>query len=300
MAVAEYWEVAGSASVDTKGERTYTRNWKVRTTNLTDQPPTVWGTGFASVLRYDPYPFDSGALAVSLDATPMTDLGFYEVSIKYTSKPFDDGNQSQDPSLNDRSISPPSRPWEITFGATHGTRLLTRDVVTGAAIANSAGQPFDPPPEIPSSNLTIQITAFKNIATFDPVAKVLIYQDRINASNLLMLVSPATTTVFPAKTLRCNEYKFGSHIENGIAFWQLDLTLEYKWNGWNPISILDCGTTYIKSGSLPPQPCLDAQGNPVTTPIPLDGSGRPLLAGGTLVYLNYSGYVEANFDNILV
>lgn len=298
MAVANYWEVPGTGAVDPKGVREYTRKFIIQMQYLSDTPPATWGAGFASVPRYSSYPTDAGAVAVSLDCSPGPEMGFYEVSIKYTSKPFDDGNQSQNPASTDQSVSPPDRPWVINFGAVHTTRLLTRDVITGAAIVNSAGQPYDPPPEIPSSNLCITITAFKDLNTFDPVSKVLAYQDSVNNAALLMLVSPATTTTFPIRTLRCNEYKFGSHYENGQAYWQLDLTLEYKAIGWNPISLQDAGTHYIKSMSLPPQKICDLQGHEATHPMPLL-NGQPLAAGGTVQYRNFSGYYEVNFAAIL-
>lgn len=300
MGVAAWYELPGSGTVDNKGQREYTRRFLVQMANLSDSPPSVWGTGFAVIPRYSSHPGDAAALAVSLDCEPHgSDIGWYDVSVHYTSKPFDEGNQTGNPANTDASVTPTSRPWVIQFGATHGTRLLTKDVITGAALTNSAGQPFDPPPEIPSSNLTITVTAYKDFNTFDPVSKVLTYQDAINDAALLMLVSPVTTAVFPAKTLRCNEYKFGSHSENGATYWQVDLTLEYKPTGWNPIQLLDCGMVYQKSLSLPPQPILDAQGNPVTSPVPLDGSGQPLAAGGALVYRSFSGYYERNFATIL-
>jgi hypothetical protein len=301
MGVVATWEKPGSGSVDIKGQREYTRNFLVEMALLSDSPPATWGAGFSpTILRYDPHPGDPQALAVSLDCSPEgDDIGFYTVAIKYTTKPFDEGNSSGDPKMTDQSVAPPDRPWVINFGATHGTRLLTKDVITGDPVANSAGQPFDPPPEIPSSNLTITVTAYKDFSTFDPVAKVLVYQDAINDANLLMAVSPATTAVFPAKTLRCNEYKVGSHSENNQTFWQVDLTLEFKPTGWNPISLLDAGNYYIKSMSLPPQPMLDLQGNPANGPMPLDGSGHPLNAGATLVYKDFSGYLQQNFATIL-
>lgn len=300
MSVLAYYELPSTANVDEQGNREYHRKWLVRMSSLSDVPPTVWGTGFASISRYDPHPLDSGALALSLDCNPHGDaLGWYEVSIRYSSKPFDEGNASGDPTQTDASVTPTSRPWVVTFGATHGTRLLTKDVGTGLPIANSAGQPFDPPPEIPASNLTISITCFKNFATFDPVAKLLAYQDTVNNADVLMSISPATMTVFPKWSLRCNEYKFQMHTEQGSQYWQLDLTIEYKKTGWNPISLLDCGTTYIKSMSLPPQPVLDAQGNPVSSPVPFDGSGGVLNAGAAPVYLDFKGYYDSNFANIL-
>ncbi len=282
-----------------KGVRTYTRKFLVTMSSIADAPPTPWGS--IPINRYSAFPGDSGAVAVSLDCQPISDqLGlFYEVTYTYTSAPFDKGNASGDPAQTDQSTVPTSRPWVIKFGSTHSTRLLTKDVITGAAVVNSVGQPFDPTVEIPTSNMTITVTAYKDFNTFDPVSKQLTYQDTINDAALLMVVTPATTGVFPAKTLRCTEYSGESYNENGATYWKVDLTLEYKPSGWNPISILDAGTCYVKSLALPPQPILDETGNPVTTPVPLNGAGGKLNAGAALVYKDFSGYYERNFATIL-
>ena len=300
MGVAAYFEKSTDASVDQKGNRTYIRKFLVGMANLSDQPPSVWGSGFASIVRYQSYPFDAGALAVTLDASPEGDTGlWYTVRITYKSNPFDLGNTTGNPSDSDASVTPTSRPWTITFGSTHGQRLLTQDTITDAPIASSAGQPYDPPPEIPSSNLTIQITAFESFATFKPIGKVLNYQDYVNEFDILLAVSPAETNTFPAETLRCTEYKSVSHSEQGETYWQVDVTLEFKFNGWNPIELLDCGTLYIKSMTLPIQPVLDQQGNPVSTPVPLNGSGGLLNAGDAPVYLQFNGYNKVDFSTLL-
>jgi hypothetical protein len=298
MAVANCWELAGSGSVDVKGQREYTRNFRVQMQNYTDVPPNTWGSGFASIARYSSYPSDTQALATTLDCTPESDLGFFHISIKYSTHPFDNGNQSQNPTNSDQSVTASSRPWVIKFGAVHTTRLLTKDVVNGKAVANSAGQPFEPTINIESSHLTISIEAFKDMS-FDPVAKCLTYQDSINNAALLMLVSPATTTTFPARSLRCNEYAFESVYDNGASFWKMSLVLEYRWELWNPIYILDAGTHYIKSMALPVQPVVDLHGQPSTTPMPLDGTGKQLTASQPFVYLPFSGYNECNFATIL-
>lgn len=114
MAVLAYWEKPGTGAVDNKGVRNYVRKWLVEMQHLYDSPPTVWGTGFPAVHRYDPHPGDAGAVAVSLDCSPVGDqLGWYEVTISYTSAPFDKGSQATDPAQTDQSTNPPDRPWTI-------------------------------------------------------------------------------------------------------------------------------------------------------------------------------------------
>jgi hypothetical protein len=299
VGVASVVEKPGTGSVDNKGVRTYTRNFLVAMQYLSDAPPAVWGIGFPSIHRYDPHPGDFGALAVSLDCDPEGDqVGIYNVKITYTSKPFDDGNQTTDPTQTDQSTPPPDRPWTIKLGSVHGTRLLGPKDLAGKAVVNSAGQPYDPPPEIPCSNLQISITAYKDL-TWGAGAKILQYQDSINNAALAMVINPSNTAVFPAKTVRCTEYSVTNHSENGAYYWQVDLVLEYRIKPWNPVSVLDAGTVYKKSMSLPLQPILDETGQPVHSPVPLNGAGGVLLAGGALAYNDFQGYYEQNFATIL-
>ena len=246
-----------------------------------------------------PYPYDAGALAVSLDCDPEGDqVGIYNVKITYTSKPFDDGNTADDPTETDQSVDPPDRPWVFKLSSVHGTKLLGPKDLAGVDVVNSAGQPFDPPPELPCSNLQISVTAYKDIS-WNAAAAILTYQDSVNNAAFSMVLNPTNTAVFPTATVRCTEYNVQNHSENGEYYWEVNLTLEYRVKPWNPVQILDAGTTYIKSAALPPQPILDATGNPVSSPVPLNGAGGVLLAGAALVYKNFAGYNTANFAAIL-
>lgn len=300
MGVAAWWEKPSTGAVDTKGVRTYARKYLVQMEALSDRPPSTWAsTGAPTIHRYDAFPTDPGALAVSLTCDPEGDqVGFYTITYQYTSAPFDGGNTSQNPAQSDQSVAPPSRPWVITYGATHGTRIVGPYDLAGTAVINSAGQPFDPPLEVPSSNLTFTVEAYKDLAGFDPTAKQLTYQDAINDSGLLIAVTPSATTAWPAKTVRCNEYNVVSVTENGATYWKVTITLEIKLTGWQP-SVLDAGTVFLASASKPPQKIVDSKGDAHDKPIPLDGAGHPLAAGGTLVYKTFKGYETRNFAALL-
>ena len=114
-----------------------------------------------------------------------------------------------------------------------------------------------------------------------------------------MVINPSNTANFPAKTVRCTEYNVTSVQENGLAYWEVNVTLEYRPKAWNPVQVLDAGTVFLKSMSLPPQPILDATGNPTSSSVALDGSGHVLTAAGTPVYIDFPGYYETNFAAIL-
>lgn len=292
MSIVSYVEKSNTATVDTKGVRTYTRKYLVQMSALSDRPPSAWGG--IPINRYDAYPTDSGAKAVSLNCDPEGDqLGWYTVTYTYTSAPFDQGNTTQDPTQTDQSVTPTSRPWVITYGAVHGTRIVGPKDLAGVDVVNSAGQPFSPPLEVPCSNLIFTVEAYKALAGFDPTAKQLHFQDAINDAGLLIAVTPAATTVWPAKTVRCNEYNVVSVTEQGVTCWKVTITLEVKITGWQP-SVLDAGTVFAFDPGHPPQKIVDRVGNSHDSPIPLDGTGHPLNAGAALVYKTFNGGHETN------
>jgi hypothetical protein len=267
---------------------------------LSDAPPSTWASlTSVPIHRYDSYPYDIGAKAVSLTCDPEGDqVGIYTVTYHYTSAPFDEGNTSQDPTQSDQSVPPPDRPWTISYGATHGTRIVGPQDLAGKDVVNSAGQPFDPPLEVPSSNLTFTVEAYKDLAGFDPTSKQLTYQDSINDAGLLIAVTPAATTVWPAKTVRCNEYNVVSVTEQGNTYWKVTIVLEFKKTGWQP-QVLDAGTVFKDDPGKPPQKIVDKTGSQHDKPIPLDGFGHPLNAGSPLVYLTFKAYEEQNFAALL-
>lgn len=300
--MATYKEISSEGGSDEKGVCTYQRKFRVVMDTYAQYAPAAWS--IVPVARYDAYPADSNAVAVKVRANLESDdqLGVYIVQIDYTSAPIDEGNSgdgsTQSPTQTDQSTSPPARPLQFSFGSNATTRLLGPLDLAGVGVFNSAGQPFDPPPEIPTHNLTFSVTCYRAIA-FDWVGKNNTYQDAINDANWNIIPAPGITYTFPKQTVKCNKYTGSTHQENGTYYWELQLEFEVKKSKWNPRSFLDAGTVYKESGSLPPQPILDATGNPVQSPVPLNGAGKPLPAGGTPVYKDFQAYNEVNFNLML-
>ncbi|OWK37884.1 hypothetical protein [Fimbriiglobus ruber] len=267
-----------------------------------DRAPDVWST--VGILRYSSYPDDLEALAIKVSAERDSEqLGLWTLTYDYSSRPFDFGNSGNgstlSPTQTDQSVDPPSRPPTFEWGSVATTRLLGPKDQAGKAVVNSAGQVFDPPIEIPSHNATCTITSYKDISGFDPIAKINTFQDSINSAAFVMVICPGASTTFPAKTVRCTKYACSTHCENNAYFWEVKIELEIKLAFWNPVSVLDAGTLQIASAGLPPQPILDKNGAQVTSPVPLNGMGLPLNAGGTLQYIDFKGYQEVDFAGLL-
>ena len=228
------------------------------------------------------------------------DGGFlWQVTCEYDSEPFERNAGGMDPGsggtgsagagpTDNSQTQPDLRPYTIELGTNKTTRILRKDVATFADVDNSAGQPFDPPVEVPCHNPTIKFKLWKATGD-DDISNVDTYTDHINDD---------TWNGWPAGTVLCKQYTLTSVFEQNSWWWEKVVEVEIKHDGWNPVSILDAGTTRLVTGK-PPQPILDQSGNPITSPTLLDGTGQPLLSGGTPVYIDVNAYYEADFDNIL-
>jgi hypothetical protein len=286
----EYREISREGNIDEKGIRYYTRTFQVLTDNFQEGPGIV--AAYVPVNLYASYvtPTETDLYAILKKKTArQIEPGQWEVVCEYDSAPFDTGNQSgsSTPGGANNQVAPTSRPWILRFGSNKGTKLLTKDLNNVEVVASN-GQPFDPPLEVPTAYPTIQITAYK--ATFS-FSSITLYTNAINSD---------AWQGFAPRKLRCIEYAATTQYDNGAYFWQLDVTIEVHPDGfWNPVEILDAGTVYLETGSKPPQPILDSTGNPVSSPVPLNGAGQPLNAGGSLQYIPFAAYREVPFAAII-
>jgi len=284
-------------SIDEKLIRHYSRSFQV----LVDSP--TYGPGeVAAMVPLNM--FASWAAGSNIDLTALLkkktarmtgqqDGGYvWEVICEYDSAPFDQQQGGTSPSgePGQSQTQPDLRPWQIEFGSVKTTKLLTQDVIDGTDVVASNGQPFDPPPEIPAFHPQITITAFKAIGS-ESLANVTTYTNKVNQG---------AWQGFADQTVLCTEYKLQSQYEHGSWWWQKSVVLEVNPDGpWNPIKILDCGTVTRVSMTEPFRPILDGTGQPVTSPVPLNGSGQPLPSGGALHYIEKNGYKKVNFAAII-
>lgn len=296
----EYREISREGSIDEKLVRHYTRVFQL----ITDNPNLAPGQACALIPINM---FASWVAGTETDLTAllkkksgrMTGQGdggyFWEITCEYDSAPFGQqqgGSSSEQPSGDpaQSQTQPDMRPWTIEFGSVKTTKLLTKDIVTDAEVTASNGQPYDPAPEIPAFHPQINITAFKAIGA-DSMANVSVYTNKVNMG---------AWQGFADQTVLCTEYKLSSQYEHGSWWWQKQVTLEVNPDGpWNPIKILDAGTVTRVSQAQPFRPILDSTGQPVASPVPLNGFGEPLLAGAQLVYRDFNGYAKVNFANII-
>lgn len=273
-----------------KGQRKYWRTFKVITNDADDGPGTVLSSltlpslGATYITGNDT---DTGAVVVDRTATLDADSQIsWTVTIEYN---------SMFANPNVQNPNPLSRPDKWTFSFEKYQQTVLADA-NGFPIINSALQPFETGYTAELSRPIINLTV--NRASFD-YAYVVSIQDAVNVD---------VWQGFDIGTLKVNTVEVQEQSENGITFWEIKYVIAVKWDGWNPVHLLDCGYyEYLSEDpSTTPNPnfvpglriITDIHGRPVNSPALLDGNGRKLPPGYDPVFLGFQMYREISFAGI--
>jgi len=270
----EIWEGRRGELNSDKATRRYERVFRAITDDTTDGPATL--------LEYAQL---EGLLTTYQDANGTTDTGavlrttrfeqdaqnpfIWVIRCEFSSEPYDvqqHEGEEQDPLL---------RPPIWTLDETKFQKVMNRDVF-GAPVANSAGAPFSPLPEIDDTRL---VFAMERNELQPDWPTILAYRDAVN-SDVVLGFGPGVFKI---------SVKAQSQFENNVYYWKVTYTLEGRpyvtingqvFSAWDH-HLLDQGM-YQLSNDTPPRPrvILDFTGNPVSEPTPLNGQGKAGLVWG--------------------
>jgi hypothetical protein len=149
------------------------------------------------------------------------------------------------------------------------------------ALVNSADEPWDPAITEEASDLVLRIT--RNEASYDPAV----------AAEFKRSVNSATFLWFPPKTVKCSVFE---GVRTRVAnLWYAKVNYEFvirlekdkldNYIGWKR-RILDQGLrTKDAQGNY--TLIRDSEGDPITTPVKLNGLGQKLTSGADPVFLIY-------------
>ena len=239
--------------------RTGTRVYQVQVDGLTDDAESVLSAddGTTAVDEVgDAWSATSTATCKSQKAGAFNeDQLTYEVTCEYSSK------------SEEEVEDPLSRPNQYSYTSEQLTEPYFRDT-DDLPVTNSAGEPYDELPQREVSRGTITIT--RNVASYSDVAAEG-FRGLINSSDVT--INGAT---YNARKLRITGYNAsGPNEENGVTFWTETITIAKNAAGWDHL-LEDRGRNELDSGKL--KPILDAHGEAVELPYPLDGAGAAKAA----------------------
>lgn len=168
-------------------------------------------------------------------------------------------------SIQTTSLTEPALGWE-TLAETNDQRQIGGGQKTAQ---NSAGDPVD---GLEEDTSLLRMT-YTNTRVLDPNFSAL--DDYVNTCNSNWFVS-APGGLKLEYTVRCVGYNADFDEKNQV--WTVSVEFLYKPNNWS-IEYYDVGFNEIVNGKR--QAILDAAGNPVSKPVPLDGNGQAAPFSGS-------------------
>ena len=191
------------------------------------------------------------------------------VTAEYSSEPL-----SQQQKDAQQFENPLERPSKIRWGSGKYNKAAVFDS-SGNSITNSAGDPFDPPPEIDQSRWTATVTT--NVSAV-PQA-IIDYTDAVNSDGFTILSVPVSPLCAKIMGIDVSEEQTAQVGENDfVNYFVFGYVLEFRKETWK-LQLLDQGFREfdpndatkripIKDDAVPPKD--------VTKPWPLDGAGTRL------------------------
>jgi hypothetical protein len=281
-----------TAKTDAKGNATYTRAFRVTADSyalrakgaveaVVAQKGIEIGTPYEVLDPADGVTVlesDDAASCQEISAASASDDGYsWDVTVSYGP-------------LGGEAATFPANPleWPVEFALQSAQdRKPADEDRDGNPVLNSAGDAFDPPPEIDFSRIVFEVT--RNEATFSPVL----------AQTWKHTVNDAVFSIagenYAAGTVLIQDIVAGKPLFHPDAgwYWRITYKFEVKPEGWKK-KILDQGMKEIVAGAK--RAMKDSQGQPISSPELLDGLGVKLAAGGTPVFLEFDLYPESNFS----
>ncbi len=229
---------------------------------------------------------DPGAFCNLIDPTLRSDTkDVFDILVDYSNVEGDDED--------DREDDPLDEPADIDYGTIITDKVFEEEFhlfLPSTPVVNSAGDPFDPP-QIIEDYIEV-ITIRRNEATFDS-EEFNFFKGSVNEFSV---ASNNPEIPRDPGTVRIADITATKRFKGDQTFFAVTYVLHVKLNKWQPLRILDQGLRKIVADTR--VNIKDANGDTITSPVPLDGSGGELPVGGTVVYLEFDPFDEVDFFNL--
>lgn len=245
---------SGRKATNTKGMRSYTRQFRLETTSRSDGPYAV-GSDFNLPLIGSVHPEDPFAWCTSLSVDNTEDWKGWTVTAEYSSE-------------RELSETPTSDPALISWSSEQFQRpaIIDKD---GNAIVNSAGDPFDPQNMIDDSRRVVTVT--KNLSSVP--SWILTYQDAVNSGSFTVDGITVGDGLAKMQSVTVSE----AQSRNGTAFRTVTFSMHLEKNGWL-LEPLDAGFRQLAfDGITRINIKNDGDAELPTSPVLLDGAGKVLV-----------------------
>lgn len=269
-------QAEGRKAKNTRGQRSYTRVFKVESDSTSD---TAFDVGSATGLPVigDAFPDDANAFCKSISVSCQAGYKHWLVTCEY-----DDTYEI------DNASTPADDETRISWTSELFQREAWQDK-DGNGVLNSAGDPFNPPVMRDDHRTVCRIV--KN-ATSVP-AYVLTFPNVVNSAAFTIDGVSVGQRYAKISNVAVSEVRR----RNGTAYREVTIEMQIRNQAWD-FEILDAGFRRLDpSDSTKRILCVDDDGVAVTEPALLDGSGAQVANPGptNAVYESFRVYSEANY-----
>lgn len=253
----------GRRGTNRRGVRTYTRSFRLETTDKTEGPYQV-GSHSSLPKIGDLYPYDSGAYCEEIDVANTEEWKVWTVTCSYTSE------------------------WDLTNAkiswSTEQFQKVAAYEYNGDGIVNSAGDPFDPPAMMDDSRRVVTVLKMMT----EVPSWILSYQDAVNSD--AFTVDGVSIGIGKAKMQRVSVSE--PRQINLTYYREVTMEIHLQRDGWD-LQILDAGFRDSSFNTL-----YNTDGTRPTAPIPLNGLGAKLNSSNPAdaVFLPFTVYTALPFS----
>lgn len=268
--------LSGRTARNSKGARTYTRKFRVLSSDKTDGPFEVGSTAGLPLIG-SVHPEDANAFCIELTVENTEPYAGWTVTANYSDERVIDDNPTDDAA-------------EINWGSEQFQKVAVVDR-DGNLIVNSAGDLFDPPAMIDDSRRVVTVS--KNLATVP--SWILDYQDAINSDTFT--IDGISIGVGKAKMQAVTVGP--KQRRNSTVFRTVNFTIHLQRDGW-VLDILDAGFNRIPTGDTSNRVPITLDGVLPSAPYPLNGAGAPLKnpSPTNCVFRSFNVYKTRTFSTL--
>lgn len=265
-------------------DRPETGSLQVRSATGIPQPGATYNNGLDVG---DPdREYDNGAFVQEVDATQDSSGAGIQWLVTVNYGPYDTSTFGSNPTL---------WPVRVSFGGEERERVLYFDR-DGNPVRNSAGDPFDPPITVDDGITTMMITRNELVSAYSPTL----------ADYYRHTINDATWNGFDAGTVKMGVISTSEpQYDSANQAWYLQVNYPIKINryGWTK-KVLDAGCNELTDAAyygaaVKTRPIMN-EGQQVSDPVPLDGSGYRLDVEGTPVTLEFDGYDAVDWSGLSI
>jgi len=283
MAIQVREQMGRQSGSITVSDEYYTRHFYVMLDELSSNGIQIATQAVAAFLGiswdYRPtYPGRTDLFLMSLTASQEGVHPKYLVEAKYSVDEYD---------------APELAPWQrackINWNFRPYQTVVSKDLLTGEVITNSAGELYVPPIEESIHHPTCVVV--RNELDFSP-SKANTYMNSVNADYFTLAGYPVGPGYALMRNLGANRAWW-----RGIAYSEVTYEIELNSDTWIT-QVLDQGTYYLdKKGN---QRLFRTEGEPSDRPHNLNGSGGQLPSGSSPVFLGFITKTREHFGNLLL